>query len=103
MRDWPFWIAAGALLLSGGFRLYLAFRAGSGAALAEAGRLRGRARIASGSAEALYGAAILYHPSGGPARFEVFIAASVVFTVLALAGIHFGQRARELEAREASA
>lgn len=103
MRDWPFWAAGGALLLSGGLRLYWAFRAGSAAAPTEADRLRRRAGIAWGSGAALYGAAMLYHTSDGPARFEVFIAASIAFTLLALAGIWFGQRARELEAREASA
>lgn len=103
MLHWPYWLAGSGLLLSAGLQLYAAFRAGGGAAPSEADRLRRRGGIAAGGGAALYGAVILYQTSEGPGRYETFIAGSVAFTALALAGIYFRQRAREMEAREASA
>lgn len=98
MLHWPFWVAGCGMLLGAYLQFRSALRAGEGAAPTEADRLRRRAGIASGAGAALYGAAMLYHPSGGPARYEVFIAASLAFTVLVLAGIWFRQRAREMDA-----
>jgi hypothetical protein len=100
---WLYRVAGCMLLLTAALQLYSAYRAAGGAALSKPARLRRRASLASGGGAALYGGALLYQRSDSPERYPVFIAGAVVFALLVFAGVFFNQRARQLEARNASA